>query len=163
MNTKIQITTASLVSGLLCSSCTVQQYSPVQKEQVINASGQSQREIYNKSRQWFSHYFVSGKSVVDYEDPQSGSIIGNGISKIGSDPFGIIQYNIRYTIRVDTKDGRFKVTTNVIEHTNLDNQRPEYNAGVVSKSRDDMASKHIQEVVNNLKNYVSSRSHSSNG
>jgi hypothetical protein len=137
------------------ASCTLPQYSPVEATEVINVGNQKQRDIYNRSRQWFSQYFVSGESVVDYEDPEAGTIIGNGVAKVGSDPFGIIRYNIHYNIRIDTKDGRFKVTTKIIKHTNSDNERT-YDVAYVPKSREDMAARHIAKVVGDIKSYVSS-------
>ena len=157
---KILIALATIT--FLSVSCTMEQYSPVQRAEVISAPNQSQKALYNKSRQWFSEYFVSGKSVVDYEDAQAGTIIGNGFAKIGSDPFGIIQYNINYSIRVDTKDGRLKVTTNVIKHSNTDSQQPTYDVSIVPQSRKDMANQHISSVIENLKGYVASRRTPSN-
>jgi hypothetical protein len=162
MNTQKKIVFVSAAIAFLSTSCTMEQYAPVQRSEVISAPNQSQKSIYNKSRQWFSEYFVSGKSVVDYEDAQAGTIIGNGFAKIGSDPLGIIQYNINYSIRVDTKDGRLKVTTNVIKHSNTDSQHPTYDVVMVPQSRKDMAERHISSVIENLKAYVASRGSSSN-
>ncbi|MDZ4288983.1 MAG: DUF4468 domain-containing protein, partial [Prosthecobacter sp.] len=101
---------------LLLPSCVTQPTVPVETTEVVEVSGQGQRAIYDKSRQWFSEYFVSGESVVDYEDPQAGTIIGKGVGKIGTYPLGIIEYNIKYTLRIDTKDGRFKVSAKVLQH-----------------------------------------------
>src|ERR1700742_4390947 len=95
LKTSVFVATLALMAG-----CATQPYVPVETTEVIDLPGQKQRDIYNKSRQWFSQYFVSGKSVVDYESPEAGTIIGNGIATIGSDPFGIIKYNIHYNIRL---------------------------------------------------------------
>ena len=92
-----------LVSGL--SGCvTTQPYVPQEIVEVVEIPGKSKDEIFTKSRQWFSQYFVSGESVVDYEDQAAGTIIGNGIAGLGYDPFGIVHYDIHYNIRIDIKD-----------------------------------------------------------
>jgi hypothetical protein len=138
---------------LILSGCGMQQFSPVENSVVVTSSGKSQRAIFNKSRQWFSEYFVSGESVVDYESAEAGTIIGNGVAKIGSDPLGVIRYNIHYTIRIDTKDGRFKVTTKVVKHTNTDS-RSTYDVNHVTPGRNDLAAKHLAGVVESVKQYV---------
>ena len=148
------------VVTLLLSSCAIQQHIPTEKAQILQVSGQSQGQIYNKSRQWFSSYFVSGESVIDYEDPGSGTIIGKGIANVGGDALGIIQNKIHYTLRVDTKSGRMRVTTKIIKHTNTDSQRT-YDVSHVSPTRVTKADQHLQGVVRNLENYVKSKSGSS--
>ena len=144
---------ATIGVTLLLSGCGMQQATPLENSTVVTASGKSQRAIYNKARQWFSEYFVSGESVVDYESAEAGTIIGNGMAKIGADPIGLIRYNIHYSIRVDTKDRRFKVTTKVAKHTNTDH-RQTYDVNYVTPARNEMASKHLAGVVENLKQYV---------
>lgn len=76
LKTALFVGVLSVVAG-----CQTTQYKPVEVTDVVNIPNQSQEEIYNKTRQWFSQYFVSGESVVDYEDPKTGTIIGNGIAE----------------------------------------------------------------------------------
>ena len=139
----------------------MERHTPVESSSVVTASGKSQRAIYNKARQWFSEYFVSGESVVDYESPEAGTIIGNGIGNIGSDPLHIIKYRVHYTVRIDTKDGRFKVTTKVLKHTNSDS-RSTYDVSHIPASRATMADKHIAEIVESLRQYVNGSGGGSN-
>lgn len=145
----------ALITSLALTHCAMPQYSPVESAKVVAAPGWKQKPLFQKSRQWFSEYFVSGESVVDYEDVEAGTIIGKGIGTIGSDPLGIIQYRIHYTVRIDTKDGRLRVTTKIIKHTNTDHQRT-YDVGHVPKGREDKAIRHMAEIVNNIEKYVTS-------
>lgn len=134
-------------------------YVPVEVAKVINAPDKSQKEIYDKARQWFSHYFVSGKSVIDYEDPTTGVIIGNGKADIGSDFMGVIAYGIDYTIRVETKDGRFRVLTNIIKHTNTDSTYGTYDVATPSSDRKTKAKQHVDKIAANIESYVNSSAH----
>lgn len=143
----------SLIVILFLDSCVTNQYIPVEKVEIIDAAGLGQKIIYNKSRQWFSEHYVSGESVVDYEDAAAGTVIGKGYSSIGSDFLGVIGYKIRYSIRVDTKDGKLRVTTKVLQHLNSDNSSI-YDISFVTKSREDLAQKHLSEIVSSLKQYV---------
>ena len=155
MNTIKAISILALTSALMFTGCVTQKHIPVELTSVVTVAGQSKKVIYNKTRQWFSQYFVSGKSVVDYENPESGTIIGNGRANIGSDPFGIIQYLIEYNIKIDVKDNKFRVLTKITKHIN--DGSTVYDAGYVTKDRSDLAEKHVQTIVNNIKAYVTNK------
>jgi hypothetical protein len=144
-----------LVTGMLSIGCvSTQPYTPVELTNVINVEGSNQKILFDKSRQWFSEYFVSGESVIDYEDKQTGTIIGNGISSIGSDTFGIIEYTIHYTIRVDTKDGKLRIKSTVIKHTNTDSTNGTYDTNYVPDDRKLKAQNKIDSIINNLESYI---------
>ena len=147
--------TSVLVAAFaLIVGCATQPYVPVETTEVIDLPGQKQRDIYNKTRQWFSQYFVSGRSVVDYESPEAGTIIGNGIATIGSDPFGIIKYNIHYNIRLDMKDEKLRAVTRIIKHTNTDTKST-YDVTYSTEDRDAKAKAHVSTIVADIKKYVS--------
>ena len=143
----------ALVAVLFVTGCAMEQYKPVEIKNVVSIPSQNQKVIYNKTRQWFSQYFVSGKSVVDYENPDEGTIIGNGFANIGSDTFGIIQYNIKYNVRIDTKDGKFRALTKINEHLNDDSSKT-YSVSYITKERSDNAIKHVNKIVSDLESYV---------
>ncbi len=71
----------------------------------------SKDQIYKKVRQWFSTTFVSGKNVIDNEDPDEGLIFGRGSIRI-SDIDGYVEFNIE----VRCKDGRLKYTLSNFNH-----------------------------------------------
>lgn len=141
---------------LLFMGCVTQPYKPIETTNIVEIPNQDQQTIYNKTRQWFSQYFVSGKSVVDYENPEAGTIIGNGVANVGSDPFGLIQYEIKYNIRIDTKDGKFRALTKIIEHTNTDSKST-YTVSNVSKAREAAAVEHVSKIVSDIENYVTDK------
>jgi hypothetical protein len=148
-----------LLAGFaLIAGCAMQPVVPVDVTETISIPGQRQGEIYKKTRQWFSQYFVSGKSVVDYENPEAGTIIGNGIAKIGSDTLGIIRYEIHYNIRIDIKDEKFRAITKIIKHTNTDSNST-YDVNYVTAERNADALAHVATIVDNIKKYVTDTKH----
>lgn len=154
--------TALLACALtVVTGCQTTQYKPVEVTDVVNVPNQSQEEIYNKTRQWFSQYFVSGESVVDYEDPKTGTIIGNGIADNGTDMMGIIRYSFKYNIRIDTKEGKLRAITKIVEHTNTDNKST-YAASYITDERSASAEQKVKEIVSNIESYVTSERHDSN-
>ncbi len=138
------------------SGCAMQPYVPVETTEVVELPGQKQKDIYNKTRQWFSQYFVSGESVVDYENAETGTIIGNGIATFGGDPLGIVTYRIHYNIRIDTKDGKLRAATKIIKHTNTDSKST-YEVSYLTEDRNSKAKAQISTVVSDIKKYVSER------
>jgi flagellin-like hook-associated protein FlgL len=150
------LSTVTLAVFLSLTGCASTEYKTVEVASVVNVPNQSQKILFQKTRQWFSQYFVSGESVVDYEDAASGTIIGNGIANIGSDPFGLIQYDIKYNIRIDIKDNKFRALTKIIEHTNTDSNRT-YTVGYLSKGRIADAEKKVNEIVKNIESYVTNQ------
>jgi hypothetical protein len=147
-----------LVLAMLVSlaGCAMQPFVPTETTEVVDLPGQKQRDIYNKTRQWFSQYFVSGKSVVDYENPEAGTIIGNGIADIGTDPLGMIKYRIQYNIRIDVKDEKLRAITKIIKHTNTDSSST-YDVSSITDDRNAKARAHVSAIVADIKKYVSSR------
>jgi hypothetical protein len=157
LKTALFVSVLSVIAGCQTTSTV---YKPVEVTEVVNIPGQSQEEIYNKTRQWFSQYFVSGESVVDYEDPKAGTIIGNGIADNGTDFMGIIRYSFKYNVRIDTKDGRFRAITKIVEHTNTDTSKS-YTASYVTDERSAAAEQKVKEIVSNIESYVTSERHDS--
>lgn len=146
----------ALVFSLALTGCATSEYKAVEVTSVVDVPDQDQKTLFKKTRQWFSQYFVSGKSVIDYEDLESGTIIGNGIASVGSDPFGIIEYNIKYNIRIDTKNNKFRALTKIIEHTNTDSNST-YTVGYVSQERINDAEIKVKEIVKNIESYVTNK------
>lgn len=131
-------------------------YAPVEITKVVNTPSQDKKELFKKTRQWFSHYFVSGESVIDYEDQESGTIIGNGIANIGTDPFGLIAYKIKYNIRIDTKDGKFRALTKVLGHMNTDSNST-YDVRYVPADRIALAEGHVNKIVQDIESYINNK------
>lgn len=142
----------SLIAITGCQSTKNTMYQPIELTQVVDIPNKSKEEIYNKARQWFSQYFVSGKSVVDYEDKKEGVIIGNGVADNGS-MMGVIKYKFYYNIRIDTKDGKFRALTTITKHTNTDSNST-YDTAVVDQERVDASKQKINDLIAQIKAYI---------
>jgi hypothetical protein len=70
--------------------------------------------IFEKILRWIAENFKSPKSVVDYQDKQTGTILAKGIIIRGPIDFGglINADNFKFTLTVDVREGkaRYKFT-----------------------------------------------------
>ncbi|MBK6565088.1 MAG: DUF4468 domain-containing protein [Saprospiraceae bacterium] len=74
------------------------------------------KDIYSLSKKWFSDMFISGKAVIDYDDKNSGEIIGKGNSTyaVYNKKKFVCDIDLHFTISIETKKGKSRVTfTNI--------------------------------------------------
>jgi hypothetical protein len=136
---------------LLFSGCTTT--APVESvEQVITheAPGLTKAQVFNKTRQWFTKFFVNEKSTVDYENSNSGVITGSGMVHIGG---VLVDQSAKYKIKVEAKDNGFSASTKVLEFINAD-INGSYVPGDVSQDRINQTNRKIAKVVMSLARYV---------
>lgn len=87
------------------------------REYVIDAPGRSKDEIFTATKIWLAETFASSKAVIEDADKEAGRIIGNGSMPYpcrGKCEWAGI-WNLKFTIRVDMKDGKFKITYSNIQ------------------------------------------------
>ena len=136
---------------LLFSGCTTT--APVGSvEQVITheAPGLTKAQVFNKTRQWFTKFFVNEKSTVDSEDSNSGVIIGSGVAHIGG---ALVDKSAKYKIKIEAKDNGFSASTKVLEFINAD-INGSYRPSEVNQDRINQTNRKIAEVVMSLARYV---------
>lgn len=84
---------------------------------VIETPGQSKEKLYTATRLWFAESFKSSKDVIDLDDKEQGIIIGKGNTKFpcqGLDCVARGDWRLKFTMRVDMKDEKMRVTFNNI-------------------------------------------------
>ena len=84
-------------------------------QQVYEVSG-GKDTLFSKSLQWLAQTYTDSKEVIEYEDKEAGKIIGRGATQVMYNPLGIspIMLNIRYSIKIDLKDNKARITfTNI--------------------------------------------------
>lgn len=82
-------------------------------ERVVEAPGYSKDQIYSYTKIWIAENFKSAKSVIELESKEDGIIIGNGIIPYpcsGLDCMAKGNWKVPFTMRVDMKDQKFKVS-----------------------------------------------------
>ena len=82
-------------------------------ERVVEAPGYSKEQIFDGTKIWIAENFKSAKAVLEYENKDSGTIIGNGIISYpcsGIDCIAKGDWKVPFTMRVDIKDYKFRLT-----------------------------------------------------
>lgn len=82
-------------------------------EAVHATPGLSQDQIYNGTRQWIAQNFRSAKAVIEYDNKEEGTIIGNGSMPFPCNGIGCLaksDWTVSFTMRMDTKAERFKLS-----------------------------------------------------
>jgi len=86
-------------------------------EKVYDVPGFKRDQIFTSSRMWIAENFRSAKAVIEYENKDEGTIIGNGNIKYPCKNIECLakaDWRVSFTMRVDTKDDKFRLTfTNV--------------------------------------------------
>lgn len=81
--------------------------------QVYEAPGASKEQIFTASKIWIAENFRSAKAVIEYENKEDGTLIGNGIVSYPCDGLGCLgksDWSLPFTMRMDMKDSKFKLT-----------------------------------------------------
>lgn len=81
-------------------------------EWVYKAPGFSAEEIYDGTKVWIAENFRSAKAVLEFDSKEKGLLIGNGQIEIPCIDAECSVWNskkVRFTMRVDIKDDRFKL------------------------------------------------------
>ncbi len=91
---------------------------PMTYEKVIQAENLDKTSIYVALRAWFSETYNSAKSVIQMEDKDAGLIIGNATRKYNHGGLSYLCYEgyLKYTIKVQIKDGRYRAEITDIRH-----------------------------------------------
>ena len=93
-------------------------------EKIITVDSVKQNQIHNTLKEWIGMNYVSAKNVTEIDDKDAGLII---ISPMKNYNFGKITYvcydgTIKYSIKIQIRDGRYKVVvTNFFHQVNIGN------------------------------------------
>ncbi|MCE6007564.1 DUF4468 domain-containing protein [Acinetobacter soli] len=101
--------------------------------EVVELPNMAQKQIYDASKIWMAKAFKSANSVIQYEDASTGTIIGKGNMQYPcSGTWNCLAHAdhlILFTVKVDTKDNKARVTFNDL----LLKTKTNVNAGIVAK------------------------------
>ena len=73
--------------------------------EVVKCDSVKKDELFIRAKTFFANTFVSSKEVIQFEDKESGQIIGKGLSSIES---GLLLLKMHFTIKVTCKENRYK-------------------------------------------------------
>ena len=102
------------------------QHSPqplLQVTQIVEINGQSKDKLFDASKIWMAKVFKSSNNVVQYADKESGSIIGKGSIQFPCEGFidcgAFGSDRVNFTIKIDTKDNKSRLSFSDITRTPL--------------------------------------------
>lgn len=107
-----RITVMLVLLSLFIFNCgtmkTGQNVKPEQRkyQKIFKISNTRKNELYRRANQWFVDNFTSAESVIEYQDKESGDIMGKYVF---STTVGIYHHDIRQTISVNLKDGKARL------------------------------------------------------
>lgn len=111
------------------------QSTPLSFSDVIQVEGKTKDEIYGGLREWVATSYVNGKAVTQMEDQTTGTIILKAAF-----PFkkgGIYKAydgTVRYMLKLQCKDGRFRAEMNSITHENKPGLASDCSLGLLTKA-----------------------------
>lgn len=82
-------------------------------ERVVEAPGHTKEQIFNGTKIWIAENFKSAKAVLEFENKEDGTLIGNGIIPYpcsGLECVAKSDWKAPFTMRVDIKDQKFRLT-----------------------------------------------------
>lgn len=113
---------------------TLQAQEPLSFEKVIQADSLKKDAIYNGLKEWVGMNFKSAKSVIEMDDKEAGILLLRPLSNYkmkGLTYLGFEGY-LKYTIKLNIKDGRFKVVITNFEHSVLPGNCRDCNLGLIT-------------------------------
>ncbi|XOZ33155.1 DUF4468 domain-containing protein [Halomonadaceae bacterium KBTZ08] len=93
---------------LVIAGCVSRPTPEQMKMQNVHQVDLSKEEIFDQSQEWMSEVFVDSKEVIELANPDTGTIIGKGMTKVYL--MDMYETPARFTMRVDIKDGKYRTT-----------------------------------------------------
>lgn len=82
-------------------------------QQVYDVPGTSQDQIFTGAKTWVAETFNSAKAVIEYDNRDEGTLIGNGIISMPCSGLKCALENktrVKFTMRADVKPDKFRLT-----------------------------------------------------
>lgn len=113
-----------------CAATPIEQPKSASFEKIYELPELKKNQVYDGARQWFAVAFKSANAVIQYEDKETGTIIGKG--NMGFPCSGALNCManqnvlVTFTARVDSKDGKMRVSyDDLVKKSN-----PSYSGGI---------------------------------
>lgn len=97
----------------------------IQCDSVIQAQGLDSKEIYQRVKGWVAEAYNEASEVIQLDDAEQGVMVCKGNFEYrapGGWSYRNIDGYIRYTLKVQVRDGRFKVSMGDFDHESKDIQ-----------------------------------------
>lgn len=122
-----------LLLALLVSLAATAQDKALTFSEVIQVDGKKQAEIYGGLREWVATSFVNGKAVTQMEDAATGTIILRALFPFNKGGiYSAYEGKVDYTLKLQSKDGRFRVEMSGITHENKPGRASHCSLGLIT-------------------------------
>ena len=106
--------TLFLIIGLIgCAGLQQVKQEDLTIQRVVEVSDYTKHQVYDQCKIWIAENFRSAKAVIEHDDRENCTLIGNGIIKYpcsGIECIAKSDWKVHFTMRIDTKDGKFRQT-----------------------------------------------------
>lgn len=113
----------------------------------------SKNEIYDKTLLWVASKFVDSKEVLEIQDKENGLIVGKGIAMFSLSKS--ITAPTRFTMKIDIKDGRYRIKFNNLIWISETGNRPLSTVGY--KQYNDEVFNYLKTFAESLKSALSDK------
>ncbi|HDY88494.1 MAG TPA: DUF4468 domain-containing protein [bacterium] len=105
-------------------------------DRVIEVDSASQLSLYKSAKAWFGEKYKSANEVIQISDQDEGLIIARGSMSVYLTGIKYACYTGRlsYKIKVQTKEGRFKVELTTFDHTTKPGNSSSCSLGLITTS-----------------------------
>lgn len=111
------------------------QEKPLQCDSVIQANAKTAEQIYTAAKAWVATSFNSANDVIQMDDSQNGILICKGNFKYSA-PGGVMSAPmdgwVSYTLKIQVREGRYKVTMGNFEHKAKPNAGYDWSLGLIT-------------------------------
>jgi len=138
-----------------CASIRIVPENEKQVSKVYDYPNLSKTEIYEKSRQWLAETYTSAQDVIQYQDKDSGKVIGRGSKTMYhnlSNPFLIGIFTCTYAIIIEAKDNKARITFNTYTLCADSIRQPLNNQNMI-----DEMNTSLTEAAENFNTYIKSK------
>lgn len=125
-----------MIAVLVLTCLQTRAQEPLKHSEVISAEGKSAKQLYKDVKKWFALTFVSAQDVIQYDDGDN-EITGKAVIpyECKNMTWAASSGFIRYTVIVQTKDGRLRITfENFIHQSTHPTWGEKWSNGVVLKT-----------------------------
>lgn len=91
-----------------CSSMRKVDTADLQIQRVVVVPTLTKNELFDKSRMWYATAFKSANHVIQYENKENGTIMGNGVLNNPTRSFG--QPPLEFSLSTEVKDNKARIT-----------------------------------------------------
>jgi hypothetical protein len=137
---------------------------PLTYTEVVQVDSVSKTELYNRAKVWFATAYNSSNDVLQMDNKEGGELIGKAILNYRPTVLSRSEQtrgNIKYTIKIFIKDGRYKYEITNFIHDPYGNQYGKSSMGLITTEKEcptprPMEKAWSNKVWNDIKNQIDS-------